>query len=642
MSHRGEGSVYDRLYREKPPPDKQMPGTPGSGQSQSSGGRGSDVSDRRAIEKKPVVLIPASQAMPDPLRMTPEQPPPPPLLPGSGFGEGVAMPTQSELAQKMAEAQDTHFLAAHRIVDRLRATLTSIANLAESAKHYLTDTVGARTIIIHGPTGTGKSTVVPWEAMRWLEETMVLCSQQRRKVTILLVEEVRKRHGSVGHAVVGFHVSKNKSAGPATRLMYMTEAIGGYSLINNRELKPAHPVTIVVADEIHERTMYTQMIIGLARTQMMENHTMILILTSATVDVAELKEAIPGAQDIEIDQHEYKVSRFFLQRDITKLTNVLELTARLIVTMHHERCDQDLVDGVPEGQHCDHFLVFCQGKPQIRALSNLLIRWQELGYTRGLEVVPMYSGESPETWLYFDQPVSGSLVHGRKMPYYMSKYGVTRLQANEKDGVKALPPVAKTHVRKDIERTVIRDRKVGLTTDVNQTGATLTSVAVVISTTGVRVCSPNSRSREDVNCIQSVSVSDLIQQGGRAGRVAPGKHVIVASEEQVQRQFRGPSTPELLNADIAPLLSECKKVGVAIEKFPTLSAPSKVVIAATAQRMRMLDMIDDSGRLTPMNSSKLSFDFSPEWARTLAKAREYGLWSPGRGGQGGSSAFPRG
>ena len=26
-----------------------------------------------------------------------------------------------------------------------------------------------------------------------------------------------------------------------------------------------------------------------------------------------------------------------------------------------------------------------------------------------------------------------------------------------------------------------------------------------------------------------------------------------------------------------------------------------------------------------MVSSKLSFDFSPEWARTLAKAREYGV-----------------
>ena len=198
----------------------------------------------------------------------------------------MAAGAQSEMAKRMAEAQDTHSLAAHKIVDQLRATLSRIADYAERAKHDLSNTVGARTIIIHGPTGTGKSTVVPWEAMRGLEEHcadrvtspgLVICSQQRRKVTISLAEEVHRRHGELGQAVVGCRVSKNKNAGQATRLMYLTEATGVYALISNRELKPAHPVTIVVADEVRERTMYTQMIIGLARTQMLENHTMILI-----------------------------------------------------------------------------------------------------------------------------------------------------------------------------------------------------------------------------------------------------------------------------------------------------------------------------------------------------------------------------
>ena len=133
-AHRGEGSVY----REKPPPSKQMPGLPGSGPHQSSAGRA--PSSRRVIEKQPE-LIPPSQAMPDPQRMKAAQPPPPPPLPGSGFGDGETMPTQSELAKKLAEAQDTHFLAAHRIVDKLRATLTGIANLAESAKHCQTPLV---------------------------------------------------------------------------------------------------------------------------------------------------------------------------------------------------------------------------------------------------------------------------------------------------------------------------------------------------------------------------------------------------------------------------------------------------------------------------------------------------------------------
>ena len=220
-------------------------------------------------------------------RLIASVPPPPPPLPGSGSGGGTVLGTLSEMAKKMEEARDTHSLAAHKIVDQLRMTLSRIADYAERAKHDLSNTVGPRTLIIHGPTGTGKSTVVPWEAMRWLEDYcvdrgitpgMVICSQQRRKVTISLAEEVRRRHGELGQAVVGFHVSKHRSAGKATRLMYLTEAIGVYALINNRDTKPAHHVTIVVADEVHERTMYTQMIIGLARTQMMENPTMILIL----------------------------------------------------------------------------------------------------------------------------------------------------------------------------------------------------------------------------------------------------------------------------------------------------------------------------------------------------------------------------
>ena len=152
----------------------------------------------------------------------------------------------------------------------------------------------------------------------------------------------------------------------------------------------------------------------------------------------------------------------------------------------------------------------------------------------------MCSGEDPVTWKYFDAPVSGEAVYAQKMPYYMARDGVAQLGPNDKDGVMAYPPEARSHVRKDINKVVNRNRKVGLTTNVNQTRATLTSVAVVISTTGVRTCSPNLRSQEEVNCIQTVSVSDLIQQGGRAGRVDPGQQYIMASEDQVQRQFRCP------------------------------------------------------------------------------------------------------
>ena len=106
----------------------------------------------------------------------------------------------------------------------------------------------------------------------------------------------------------------------------------------------------------------------------------------------------------------------------------------------------------------------------------------------------------------------------------------------------------------------------------------LTSVAVVISTTGVRVCSPNLRGQLHSDWF----VSDLIQQGGRASRVAPGEHYVMASEEQVMNQFRGASAPELLNTDVAPLISICKRTEQDPSIIPTLNIPDRKILEATA------------------------------------------------------------
>ena len=149
----------------------------------------------------------------------------------------------------------------------------------------------------------------------------------------------------------------------------------------------------------------------------------------------------------------------------------------------------------------------------MRCPASILIRWQELGYTRGLEVIQMSSGEDPKTWEYFDLLVSDHPVMGRGQPYYMNPVGVQRLKPHITKEKHLDPPCADKDIVRQLTQAVQRKRKVGLTMNVNQTGATLTSVAVVISTTGVRTCSPNLRSKEEVNCIQTVSMSDLIQQG---------------------------------------------------------------------------------------------------------------------------------
>ena len=86
----------------------------------------------------------------------------------------------------------------------------------------------------------------------------------------------------------------------------------------------------------------------------------------------------------------------------------------------------------------------------------------------------------------------------------------------------------------------------------------------------------------------------------------------MAFEEQVVNQRCGASAPELLNADVAPLISICKRIEHDPLTFPILNMPDRKDLEATTQRTRMLEMVDDSGRLTLMGKSKLSLDFSLE------------------------------
>ena len=218
MSHRGEGAIYQEGH------DRPSQPVALSRQRTSTAG---------ATEMAPSGISTASSTQPSPPLPTSDLPKDVPHM-----AEG-----KSQMTVKLDQAVDARQLAAHDVVPSLRIQLEEIFEPSPVDQVDLSQTVNSRVIIIHGPTGTGKSTVIPWEAMRWLEEHCsrrgrkagrVICSQQRRKVTISLAKEVRRRHGEVGVSTVGYHVSRDRQITDDTRLVYLTEAIGVFSLLNNR------------------------------------------------------------------------------------------------------------------------------------------------------------------------------------------------------------------------------------------------------------------------------------------------------------------------------------------------------------------------------------------------------------------------
>jgi len=109
-------------------------------------------------------------------------------------------------------------------------------------------------VVLSAPTGSGKSTAVP----RWCPGR-VLVIEPRRVACQSLARRVAELEGvTLGHEV-GFHVRDNKKARDDTRILFVTP---GMAL---RMLDRVARYDAVILDELHERSLETDLLLALLR-----------------------------------------------------------------------------------------------------------------------------------------------------------------------------------------------------------------------------------------------------------------------------------------------------------------------------------------------------------------------------------------
>eukprot|EP00971_Amphidinium_carterae_P301459 5989683-Amphidinium_carterae.1 len=86
-------------------------------------------------------------------------------------------------------------------------------------------------------------------------------------------------------------------------------------------------------------------------------------------------------------------------------------------------------------------------------------------------------------------------------------------------------------------------RRVLLSTEAANAGITLPQVEWVISTMGVRRVYYDPRRELSVNVLATQTKSSAIQEGGRCGRVFPGKHLILSSHDEMDHQVQVDELP---------------------------------------------------------------------------------------------------
>ncbi|XP_078357510.1 ATP-dependent RNA helicase DHX15-like [Oculina patagonica] len=239
-----------------------------------------------------------------------------------------------------------------------------------------------KAFVLVGETGSGKTTQIP----QWCLETRmdkrkaVACTQPRRVAAMSVAQRVADELDVMIGQEVGYTIRFEDCTSPRTCLKYMTDGM----LLREAMTDPLlDRYAVILLDEAHERTLATDILMGLLKEVVRQRHDLKIIIMSATLDAGKFQDYFDNAPLMTIPGRTHPVEIFYTpepERDY------LEAAIRTVVQIH--MCEE--VEG--------DVLLFLTGQEEIEeACKRLKKEIENLGPEVGeLRCIPLYSTLPPQ------------------------------------------------------------------------------------------------------------------------------------------------------------------------------------------------------------------------------------------------------
>ncbi len=172
-------------------------------------------------------------------------------------------------------------------------------------------------------------------------------------------------------------------------------------------------------------------------------------------------------------------------------------------------------------------------------------------------------------------------------------------------------------------------RKVVLATPIAETSLTIEGIGVVIDSGLARA--PRFSPRSGMTRLETIRISrsSANQRAGRAGRTGPGTCYRLWPENE-QHHLVEHSTPEILQADLAPLVLELGIAGIEdATELRWLDVPPAAALENGARLLTTLAALQSSGSLTQHGRAMATLPVHPRIAHMLLESRRMGAGSLG-------------
>lgn len=427
-------------------------------------------------------------------------------------------------------------------------------------------------LVFVGETGSGKTTQIPqfvlFDELPHLHGKIVACTQPRRVAAMSVARRVADEMDVNLGDEVGYSIRFEDVTSQKTILKYMTDGMLLREAMNDNDLQR---YSTIILDEAHERTLATDILMGLLKGVAARRPDLKIIIMSATLDAQKFQIYFNNAPLLAVPGRTHPVEIFYTpqpERDY------LEAAIRTVIQIHLSE---------PEGD----ILLFLTGEEEIEdACRKITLEVDEGVRTNDagpLKVYPLYGTLPPAQQQKIFEPAPKSRISGGRP-----------------------------------------GRKVVVATNIAETSLTIDGIVYVIDPGFSKQKVYNPRIRVESLLISPISKASAQQRAGRAGRTRPGKCFRLYTEEAFKKELIEQTHPEVLRSNFASTVLELKKLGIEdLVHFDLMDPPAPETLMRALEELNYLACLDDEGELTQMGRLASQFPLDPSLAVMLISSPEF-------------------
>lgn len=370
---------------------------------------------------------------------------------------------------------------------------------------------------------------------------------------------------------VGYSIRFEDLTSASTRIKFLTDGL----LLREALVDPLlSRYSVIMVDEAHERSLSSDILLGLLKKILKRRSDLRVIISSATLQAQDFLDFFEPDRDSEksmadhgcivsIEGRAFPVDVHYLEHPTE---DYIERAVQTVFDIHSSE---------PEGD----ILIFLSGRNEIQTTIELI--QDHIGRipktSHGILALPLYAGLSTEEQMYVFEPAPEN------------------------------------------------KRKVICATNIAEASITVDGIVYVVDCGFVKLRAYNPTTRIEILTATPVSKASATQRAGRAGRTRPGKCYRLYTEDDFN-EFPESTVPEIQRSNLAPVVLQLKALGIDnLVRFDFFTPPPAEQIAQSLELLFSLGLLDDYARLTkPLGTRLAEMALEPMLGKCLLSAAGFG------------------